>query len=89
MRCFLSIGTGNPGIKTFEESAFKFLGQTVVGIAIETEETEKRFIARWRMHYDENRYFRFNVDQGLQTVGIDEHKRQGVMQSITERYLVN
>ncbi|PVH67903.1 hypothetical protein DL98DRAFT_442468 [Cadophora sp. DSE1049] len=55
VKCFLSIGTGNPGIKAFEESLVKFLGQTVVDIATETEETEKRFIAKWRKHYDENR----------------------------------
>ncbi|KAH9220074.1 hypothetical protein DL95DRAFT_404095 [Leptodontidium sp. 2 PMI_412] len=55
VKCFLSIGTGNPGIKAFEESLVKFLGQTVVNIATETEETEKRFIAKWRKHYNENR----------------------------------
>ncbi len=89
VKCFLSIGTGNPGIKAFEDRIFKFLGQTVVGIATETEETEKKFIARWRKHFDENRYFRFNVDQGLQTIGLDEYKKKGVMESATERYLVH
>ncbi len=88
VKCFLSIGTGNAGIKAFEDSIFKFLGQTVVGIATETEETEKKFIARWRKHFDENRYFRFNVDQGLQTIGLDEYKKKGAIESATERYLV-
>ncbi|KAK9384161.1 hypothetical protein V1515DRAFT_589424, partial [Lipomyces mesembrius] len=89
VKCFLSIGTGNPGINPFEDNIFKFLRNTVVGIATETEETEKRFIAKWRNHYDENRYFRFNVDQGLQNIGLDEYKQQGAMESATERYLVN
>lgn len=89
VKCFLSIGTGNPGIKAFEDSIFKFLGQTVVAIATETEETEKRFIAKWRKHYDENRYFRFNVDQGLQAIGLDEYKKKGAMEAATERYLDN
>lgn len=89
VKCFLSIGTGNPGIKAFEESMFKFLGQTVVGIATETEETEKMFIAKWRKHFDENRYFRFNVDQGLQVIGLDEYKKQGAMEAATDRYLIN
>lgn len=89
VKCFVSIGTGNPGIEAFEESMFKFLGQTVVSIATETEETEKRFIARWRKHFDENRYFRFNVDQGLQNVGLDEYQQQGAMESATDRYLIN
>ncbi|KAG4427974.1 hypothetical protein IFR05_016544 [Cadophora sp. M221] len=46
VKCFLSIGTSNPSIKAFEESLIKFLSQTVVDIATETEETEKRFIAK-------------------------------------------
>ncbi|KAG9240166.1 kinase subdomain-containing protein, partial [Calycina marina] len=89
VKCFVSIGTGNPGIKAFEESMFRFLGQTVVSIATETEETEKRFIAKWRKHFDENRYYRFNVDQGLQNIGLDEYKQKGAMESATDRYLVN
>ncbi|KAG4431757.1 hypothetical protein IFR05_012756 [Cadophora sp. M221] len=89
VKCFISIGTGNPGIEAFEESMFKFLGQTVVSIATETEETEKRFIAKWRKHFDEKRYFRFNVDQGLQSIGLDEYKQKGAMESATDRYLVN
>jgi len=61
----------------------------VVDIATETEETEKRFIAKWRKHYNENRYFRFNVDQGLQSIGLDEYKQQGAIESATDKYLVN
>lgn len=89
VKCFVSIGTGNPGVKAFEDSIFKFLARTLAGIATETEETEKKFIARWRKHFDENRYFRFNVDQGLQTIGLDEYKEKGAMESATERYLVH
>jgi hypothetical protein len=46
VKCFISIRTGNPG-KAFEDSMIKFLYQMVVQIATETENTEKRFIARW------------------------------------------
>ena len=89
VKCFVSIGTGNPGIEAFEEGIFKFLGQTVVDIATDTEETERKFIAQWRKHFDENRYFRFNVDQGLQSIGFDEYKQQGAIEAATERYLDN
>jgi hypothetical protein len=65
VKCFVSIGTGNPGKKAFEDSIIKFLSETVVDIATKTENTEKKFIARWAKHFDEKRYFRFNVDQGL------------------------
>jgi hypothetical protein len=89
VKCFISIGTGNPGIKAFEDSMIKFLGQTVVQIATETEKTEKKFIARWAKHFDEKRYFRFNVEQGLQDIGLDEYKKKGAMEAATEGYLTH
>ena len=87
VKCFISIGTGNPGKKAFEDSIIKFLSQTVVDIATETENTEKKFIARWAKQFDENRYFRFNVDQGLQNIGLNEYKKKGAMEAATEGYL--
>lgn len=89
VKCFVSIGAGNSGIKELEDSLVKFLAKTVVGIATETEETARRSIARWRKHYDENRYFRFNVDQGLQSIGLDEYKRKGAIESATDLYLIH
>lgn len=62
VKYFISIGTGNPSKKLFEDSMIKFLGQTVVQIATETENIERRFIVKWAKHYDEKRYFRFNVE---------------------------
>jgi len=72
VKCFVSIGTGNPGKKAIESNVLKFLSKTLVAIATETEKTAERFVARWRQHYDESRYFRFNVHQGLQEVGLEE-----------------
>jgi hypothetical protein len=89
VKCFISIGTGNPGKKPFEDSLTKFLSQTVVEIATETENTEKRFIARWAKHFDEKRYYRFNVEQGLQEIGLDEYKKRGAMEAATEGYLTH
>ncbi|ORX98184.1 hypothetical protein BCR34DRAFT_593257 [Clohesyomyces aquaticus] len=62
VKCFISIGTGNPGKKPFEDGVPRFLGETVVQIVTETEATERKFIARWRKHFDEKKYFRFNVE---------------------------
>ncbi|KAJ5569106.1 FabD/lysophospholipase-like protein [Penicillium hetheringtonii] len=89
VKCFISIGTGNPGKKPFEDSMLMFLGQTVVQIATETENTEKRFIARWAKHYDEKGYFRFNVEQGLQDIGLEEYKKKGGIEAATEGYLTH
>ena len=89
VKCFVSVGTGNPGKKPFENSMIKFLGETVVQIATETTNTEKKFIARWAKHFDEKRYFRFDVDQGLQDIGLDEYKKKGAIEGATEGYLIH
>ncbi|KAE8385569.1 hypothetical protein BDV23DRAFT_16028 [Aspergillus alliaceus] len=87
VKCFVSIGTGDPGIAAIEDRALKFLSETLVAIATETDRTEKKFIARWAKHFDEKRYFRFNVEQGLQEVGLEEYREQGKIQAVTHRYL--
>jgi len=89
VKCFISIGTGNPAIEVFENSLGGFLGRTVVGIATETKNTEKKFIARWAKHFKQNQYFRFNVDQGLENVGLDEYKEKERIKAATERYLTH
>ena len=87
VKCFISIGTGNPGKKAIEDNVIGFLSRTLVGIATQTEETEKRFIAKWRQHFDEKRYFRFNVDQGLQDIGLAEYQQQGAIEAATDGYI--
>ncbi|GAB1193762.1 hypothetical protein APSETT444_002990 [Aspergillus pseudonomiae] len=87
VKCFVSIGTGDPGIAGIEDKAVKFLSKTLVSIATETGITEKKFIARWAKHYDEKRYFRFNVEQGLQGIGLEEYREQGTIEAATHRYL--
>ncbi|KAJ5993903.1 FabD/lysophospholipase-like protein [Penicillium sp. IBT 35674x] len=87
VKCFISIGTGNPGKKAMEDNLLKFVSKTLPALTTQTEQTEKRFIAKWRQHYDSKRYFRFNVDQGLQDVGLAEYKDQGLIETATEGYL--
>jgi hypothetical protein len=87
VKCFISIGTGNPGSRAIEDNMLKFLSKTLEGIATETEETERKFIARWAKHFDEKRYFRFNVEQGLQRVGLAEYQEQGTIEAATHGYL--
>ena len=40
-------------------------------------------------HFDEKRYFRFNVEQGLQEIGLEEYKKKGAMEAATEGYLTH
>jgi hypothetical protein len=87
VKCFVSIGAGNPGKKAIEDNMIKFLSKTLERIATETEDTERKFVARWAKHFDDKRYFRFNVDQGLQEVGLAEYKEQGRIEAATDECL--
>ena len=87
VKCFISIGTGNPGKKAMEGNLLKFLSKTLPELTTETEQTEKKSIAKWRQHYDSKQYFWFNVDQGLQDVGLAEYQEQGLIEAATEGYL--
>jgi hypothetical protein len=87
VKCFVSIGTGNPGTKAIEDNMLKFLSKTLVAMVAETERTEKRVIARWARLFTEKRYFRLNVEQGLQDVGLAEYKEQGRIEAATGEYL--
>lgn len=87
VKCFISIGTGHPGTNAIEDKLLKFLSRTLIDLATETENTEKKFIAKWRQHFDEKRYFRLNVEQGLQRVGLAEYEEEGAIEAATENYL--
>jgi hypothetical protein len=89
VRCFVSIGTGNPGKEVFKDNIAGFLRDTIAKIATETENTEKRFVAKWAKHLAEKRYFRFNVEQGLQRIGLHEYKKKGIIEAVTESYLTH
>jgi hypothetical protein len=41
----------------------------------------------YHKRYNENRYFRLNVDQGLQQVGLVEYGEQGKIKAVTDEYL--
>jgi len=86
MKCFISVGTGTPGTKAITDNALKFLKVTLTKMVTETARTEQRFSARWR-HLDGKRYFRFNVEQGLQDVVLSEYKEEGKIAAVTADYL--
>ncbi|RSL69726.1 hypothetical protein CEP54_002125 [Fusarium duplospermum] len=86
VKCFLSVGTGNPGEKPVGDRVDQ-LASTLTRITTETEKTAIKFLGRWRRAYELKRYFRFNVQQGLQDVGLEEYKKQPVIQRASEMHL--
>jgi predicted acylesterase/phospholipase RssA len=86
VKCFVSLGTGNGGINPISDRAYRFLTKNLKAVATETQNTENAVSARWRK-YQDTRYFRFNVEQGLQEVGLAEYKEIGLMEAATSDYL--
>jgi predicted acylesterase/phospholipase RssA len=89
VKCFVSIGTGNPGLDTIKKGAKPFLIKTLKNIATETERTAEDFAKQHRGLLDEERYFRYNVEQGLQGVGLAEYREQAKIEAATYAYLSN
>lgn len=87
VKCFISIGTGDPGKSPIEEKAWKFLSKTLVEIATDTETKAQQFASRCRDLLIGGQYFRFNVLQGLQNIGLHEYKKEGPLETATFEYL--
>ncbi|KAJ5818925.1 Acyl transferase/acyl hydrolase/lysophospholipase [Penicillium riverlandense] len=85
--CIVSVGTGDPGQGAIDDNILNFLSKTLVRMATKPESTERRFLARWNNEYREHRYFRFNVDQGLQDVRMTEYDKRSLIESATHDYL--
>ena len=80
------IGTGVPSLKLFRDDVFH-IGKTLVAIAIETEQTVERF-RRDKSHLDNSgRYYRFNVNHGLEEIGLEELKKRKEIATATRRYV--
>jgi predicted acylesterase/phospholipase RssA len=87
VKCFISVGTGNPAPVPHNDNLLNFLSKTLVRMATKPESTERRFMARWSNEVEGRRYFRFNVEQGLEQVQMTEFEKQGVIESATYGYL--
>lgn len=79
IQCLVSIGTGIPSLKPFPDDVFH-ISETLIAIATETEQTAERF-RRDKTHLDNiGRYYRFNVDRGLEELGLKKRRRKQRLQ---------
>jgi len=88
VQCLVSIGTGIPSLKPFRDDLLH-IGETLVAIATETEQTAERF-RRDKAYLDSsNRYFRFNVVRGLEDIGLEESRKRKEIAAATRRYVAS
>lgn len=88
MKCFISIGTGHPGIRSVSDRGVKKLLEALKKEATDTDRTSEQFLSRWREHVERDRCFRFNVHRGLENVGLEEFEQQGLLKEATSTYLL-
>jgi hypothetical protein len=75
-----------PSLKPFKDDVLH-IGETLVAIATETEQTAKRFRRERALLDSTGRYYRFNVVRGLEEIGLEEAKKVKEMAAATRRYI--
>lgn len=88
VKCLVSIGTGVPSLKPFKDDVLH-IGETLVAIAIETEQTAERFRRERQLLDSTGQYYRFNVVRGLEEIGLEEAAKVKEMAAATRRYIVS
>lgn len=86
IKCLVSIGTGVPSLKPFQDDVFH-IGETLIAIATETEQTAESFRRERSLLDSSGRYYRFNVSRGLEDIGLEESKKVKEMVAATRRYI--
>ena len=82
----VSIGTGRPDIKAFGND-LKDVAKTMIKMSTNTETTNQTFEREHMELFRDDRFFRFNVQVGLGSVGLEEVGRQSLIRGATHAYL--
>ena len=75
-----------PSLKPVKDDV-PHIGDTLVAIATETEQTAERFRRERSLLDRTGRYYRFNVLRGLDGIGLEEAKKVKEIAAATRRYI--
>ncbi len=86
--CIVSVGTGVPISKDVGKGIVPLLAK-VIEMATDTETVAREFEEQMKFQYgiEQKVYFRFNVQHGLEHVGLEEWKEMDRTRLATEDYL--
>jgi predicted acylesterase/phospholipase RssA len=87
--CLVSIGAGKGTLKAFGRNLVE-VGKTLIAMATETEETATAFAhahPELSSEGQEQRLFRFQVDDGMDSVGMEEHEKIKEIAAATQVYM--
>lgn len=85
LRCLVSIGTGVPSLKPFGPG----IGEVAAALKAIATDSEAKAQQFQRLHsplVKKGAVFRFNVQHGLEDVGLEEASRLGDIEAATDRY---
>ena len=88
VRFIVSIGTGETTLEGFGSNVLE-IGRTLQRMATQTQDTADRFKGQHDELFNNNRYFRFNVNHGLEHVGLEEWEQLAKVAASTRHYLRN
>ncbi|KAH8701243.1 hypothetical protein GQ44DRAFT_832012 [Phaeosphaeriaceae sp. PMI808] len=83
---FVDGATGALSLKPFKDDVLH-IGETLVAIATETEQTAERFRREKALLDSTGRYYRFNVVRGLEDIRLEEAKKVKEMAAATRWYI--
>ena len=86
IRCLVSIGTGLPSMSPFEDDVLH-ISKTLGEIATNTQREADLFHRHHAKLFQLCRAFRFNVDQGLEGIGLQEASKLNKIITSTRAYL--
>lgn len=82
----VSIGTGVPGITNVGDKFWE-VAKTLEKLAAETQNTADQFRRDHRDLVWNGKYYRFNVDRGLEAIGLEEYSKISTIVAATRHYL--
>ncbi|KAK8104492.1 uncharacterized protein PG998_011525 [Apiospora kogelbergensis] len=86
LESIISIGTGLKNPQAFGDDMIGIL-KTLKVISTDTEKTHQRFLRSLGDLGINGRYFRYNIDKGLEDVSLDDHGKIGIIEAATQAYL--
>lgn len=88
LKCLISIGTGKLHLRAFGDSLIKNeIGEALVAISTNTERVADTFEKQNTYLYQHGQAFRFNVEQGLENVGLEDAQKLAEIESVTRRFI--
>ena len=86
LKCLVSIGTGKPSLQAFGNK-LQTVAHTLIKMATDTQNTADSFYSAHRELGLRGHYFRFNVDQGLEGIGLEDAAQAATIMAATRNYL--